>query len=150
MREREQQVMAACRAAFVRGPLSAKEAATEAVPVDRVRHWYDGTKSPRAWEVAELLPGLLAQDHAAAMEWASACLGLRALGLELVQVPGALPIDALVLDGLQLAAACGVLAGEIAHAALDGTVTREERIRIAAAARPVVREALEIGAQVAL
>ena len=148
MREREQQVMAACRAAFVRGPLSAKEAATEAVPVDRVRHWYDGTKSPRAWEVAELLPGLLAQDHAAAMEWASACLGLRALGLELVQVPGALPIDALVLDGLQLAAAAGALTGRIATAALDGRVSAEEESEIRTATIPVVREAMEIRAQV--
>jgi hypothetical protein len=142
--------MEACRAAFVRGPLCGKAAATDVVPHARIQQWCLGGKSPRAWEVAELLPGLLAQDAPATLEWASACLGIRAAGLELVRAPEVEPHDALVVDGLQLAAACGVLAGEIARAAIDGAVTREERVRIAAAARPVVREALEIGAQVAL
>lgn len=148
MREREHQVMQACRTAFVRGPLSAKEAATDSVPVDRIRHWYDGTKSPRAWELAELLPALIAQDPAAALEWATSCLGLRDLGLELVLTPAADAGDALVVDGLQLAAAAGALSGRIAIAAMDGRVTAEEEAEIRTATIPVVREALEIRAQV--
>lgn len=148
MREREQQVVEACRAAFVRGPFSGKESSTADVPHHRIQQWCLGTKSPRAWEVAELLPGLLRQDRSAAMEWASACLGLRAAGLELVQVPSAVPLDALVLDGLQLAAAAGALSGRIATAALDGRVSAEEEAEIRTATIPVVREAMEIRAQV--
>lgn len=148
MRGRERQVMEACRTAFVRGPLCPKEAATEAVPVERIRRWYDGTKSPRAWEVAELLPGLLRQDRSAAMEWASACLGLRAAGLELVMVPQVEPGESLVVEGLHLAASAGALSGALARAAQDGRVSAEEETEIRNATIPVVRDALEIRAQV--
>jgi hypothetical protein len=79
----------AMRAAFVRGPLSAKVAATEEAPAERLWKYLDENvdKNIRVFELRSILPGLLEQDPRAALDFLSDVLGLRSLGLVVAQAP---------------------------------------------------------------
>lgn len=69
--------------------LCAKAAATEDVPEGRIRKSWseEETKCLRVWELREMLPGLLAADPAAALDYLADVLGLRSAGVIVARAP---------------------------------------------------------------
>lgn len=147
-RVEEREVARAVRRAFMEhGPLCAKAAATDEVPVGRIQKWASGEKQPRAWELREVLPELLRADPDAAVAFLDDLLGLRASGLILARAPrvdGA-PSD-LVVEAAQAGAAVGQVQALALSAGRDGVISIEESQEIRAAARRAERELAEVAA----
>ncbi len=144
----EREVARAVRRALMEGgPLCAKVAATDEVPVGRIQKWATGEKQPRAWELRAILPGLLRADPDAAAAFLDDVLGLRAVGLILARAPrveGA-PTD-LVTEAAEAGAAVGQVQALALAAGRDGVVSVEESQEIRAAARQAERELAEVSA----
>lgn len=147
-RVEEREVARAVHRAFMeRGPLCAKAAATDEVPVGRIQKWAAGEKQPRAWELREILPELLRADPDAAVAFLDDVLGLRALGLILARAPRVegVPCD-LVTEAAEAGAAVGQVQALALSAGRDGVVSVEESQEIRAAARRAERELAEVAA----
>lgn len=150
VRVEELQVAMAVHRAFMRGPFSAKETATETVPHRRIQAMAAGEKPVRAWEVRHLLPALVAADPASAMAFIDDLLGLRACGIILAQAPRHDSIASdLVVEAVEAGAAVGAVQAAALSASRDGTVSTEEAQDIRSLVRTAERELAGVAAVVA-
>jgi hypothetical protein len=139
-------VKRAIRNAMIRGPLSAKQAATEDAPLERLWKAADPEveKHLRVFELRSILPGLLEQDPRAAMDFISDVLGLRSLGLIVAQAPkgegAAAPVD----ESMDVVEAAADLQAKVRAAVRDGYVDPAERAEIRNASLYVQRHAVEV------